>query len=55
MGIPEGEERKEQKNYLKQWWLRILQIHAKHQTTDPGSSENSQWDKSPQPPAPPEQ
>lgn len=37
--MPEGEKRKEQKKYLKQW--EFSQTNVKLQTTELGSSENT--------------
>ena len=47
MGISEREERKEQKDIWNNNW-EVSQVHVRHQTTNPGGSENTKQDKCPQ-------
>ena len=47
MGISEREERKEQKDIWNNNW-EVSQVHVRHQTTNPGGSENTNQDKCPQ-------
>ena len=45
MGVPDGEERKEQKKYLKQQWLIISPKHCHTPNHRFGSSQNTTQEK----------
>lgn len=47
MGIPEREERKDRTGYLKPQPREASHVHVRHQTTNPGASENTKQDKYP--------
>ena len=45
MRIPEGEREKRTEEIFEAIMTEFLQINVRHQTTDPGSSENTKQDK----------